>query len=177
MSTAEPQPVALAAPPEAAPPKAGALSAATQSAIEALAHRYANKRAACVEALKLVQRERRWVDDRGLDEVARLLDMSPSELDAVATYYNLIYRRPVGRHVILLCDSVSCWLMGHDRLRAGLERRLGIGLGQTSADERFTLLPIVCLGHCDHAPALMIDEQLYGDVDPDSLDPLLERYP
>jgi len=146
------------------------------SAVQALARRYEDKRAACIEALMEVQRRHRWISDRRLREVAALLDMAPDELDGVATFYNLLFRRPVGRHVIMLCDSVSCWLMGHDALSQALTQRLGIRRGETTADRRFTLLPIVCLGHCDHAPALMIDEDLHGDVEPQALDALLERY-
>jgi NADH-quinone oxidoreductase subunit E len=102
--------------------------------------------------------------------------MSPDDLDSVATFYNLIYRKPVGRHVILLCNSVSCWIMGYDRLRERLCRRLGIQLGETTADGRFTLLPIVCLGTCDHAPALLLDNDLHRDLSPDSVEQILESY-
>jgi NADH-quinone oxidoreductase subunit E len=142
----------------------------------ALAH-YENKRAASVDALKVVQRRRRWVSDESLREVARLLEMSAEELENVATFYNLIFRKPVGRHVILVCNSVSCWIMGYERLRQRLQETLAIAPGETTADERFTLLPIVCLGACDRAPAMMIDEDLYGDIDPDRLDGILARHP
>ena len=91
--------------------------------------------------------------------------MTPDELDGVATFYNLIFRKPVGRHVIMLCDSVSCWIMGYERLRAQPDDAAGHRLGETTADGRFTLLPIVCLGACDHAPAMMIDDDLHGDLD------------
>jgi len=141
-----------------------------------LTHRYRDRRAACIEALKLVQRRHRWVSDERLAELAELLGMTREELDGVATFYNLVFRRPVGRHVILICDSVSCWIAGHDALLGHLERRLGISPGGTTPDERFTLLPIVCLGHCDHAPAMMIDADLHGDVDPARIDSLLESY-
>jgi NADH-quinone oxidoreductase subunit E len=152
------------------------LAAELVQAVQALAGEYTDRRAACVEALKLVQQRYRWVDDAHLRALARLLDMTAAELDGVATYYNLVYRRPVGRHLILLCDSVSCWLMGQEALCAALQRRLGITAGQTTADERFTLLPIVCLGYCDHAPALMIDDDLHGDVDTTRLQRLLDAY-
>ncbi len=145
--------------------------------IEAEFPRYEQKRAVGIEALKVVQRHRGWVSDEVLREVAAFLDMTPDELDNVATFYNLIFRRPVGRHVILVCDSVTCWIMGYERLRQALQDRLRIKLGETSPDKRFTLLPIVCLGTCDHAPALMIDEDLHRDVDPSRLEEILERYP
>ena len=102
--------------------------------------------------------------------------MSRDDLDSVATFYNLIYRKPVGRHVILLCNSVSCWILGYERLRQRLGERLGIQLGETTPDGRFTLLPIVCLGTCDHAPALMIDNDLHRDLTPESVDRILEEY-
>ena len=75
---------------------------------------YPTKQAACIEALKIVQKHDGWVSDDALKEVAVLIGMPASELDSVATFFNLIYRRPVGKHVILLCDSVSCWLMAFE---------------------------------------------------------------
>ncbi|MPZ43649.1 MAG: NADH-quinone oxidoreductase subunit NuoE [Betaproteobacteria bacterium] len=152
------------------------LTADDVSAVQAFARRYQHKRAACIEALMAVQRRHRWISDQKLREVAALLDMTPDELDGVATFYNLLFRRPVGRHVIMVCDSVSCWLMGHDALLAALQQRLGVQRGQTTADDRFTLLPIVCLGHCDHAPAMLIDDDLHGDVEPEKLDAVLAAY-
>jgi NADH-quinone oxidoreductase subunit E len=144
--------------------------------IEADFEHYPQKRALSIDALKVVQRHRGWVSDESLRDVAELLEMSPDELDNVATFYNLIFRRPVGRHVILMCDSISCWVMGYDQIREHLKSRLGIGLGETSADGRFTLLPIVCLGACDHAPVLMIDNDLHTDLDAQKLDEILTKY-
>lgn len=138
--------------------------------------RYPDPRAACVEALKIVQRSRGWVSDDSLRELAEHLGMTADELDGVATFYNMIFRRPVGRHVIFLCDSVSCWIMGYDRLRERLCSKLGARLGETTADGRFTLLPIVCLGACDHAPAMMVDEDLHRDLDPEKAEQALENY-
>ena len=107
------------------------------------------KKAACVEALKVVLEHRRWVSDESLQDVAHYLDMSAEELDSVATFYNLIFRREVGRHVILVCDSISCWVMGYENLRDNLFKRLGIKFGETTADGQFTILPNCCLGTCD----------------------------
>lgn len=137
---------------------------------------YEDRRAGCVDALRIVQRHRGWISDEALADVARVLEMSDSELDGIATFYNLVYRQPVGRHVILLCDSASCWILGYERLRARLEERLGIGFGETSSGGRFTLLPTVCLGACDHAPVMMIDETLHEDVAIDRLEEILKRY-
>jgi len=152
------------------------LTESEKKEIEAEARHYDYKRAACVDALKVVQRHRGWVSDESLRDVAEYLEMTPDELDNVATFYNLIFRKPVGKHVILVCDSVSCWIMGYERVRQRLSERLGIGFGETTADERFTLLPIVCLGTCDHAPAIMIDGDLCRDVDPEKVDAILAQY-
>jgi NADH-quinone oxidoreductase subunit E len=148
--------------------------------IQAIDHELAvvpERRAACLEALQVVQRHRGgWVDDEALRDVAAYLGMSAAELDGVATFYNLIRRQPVGRHVIHLCDSVSCWILGYEGVRAALRERLGIGFGETSGDGRFTLLPIQCLGTCDRAPAMMIDEDLHRDLDLERLDAILDGY-
>jgi NADH-quinone oxidoreductase subunit E len=152
------------------------LSDAEKREIEAQLAHYEYKRAACVEALSIVQQYQGWVSDESLDEVAAMLDMTPTELDSVATFYNLIFRRPVGQHVILLCDSVSCWIMGYERLLEALTAHLHITLGDTTADGQFTLLPMPCLGTCDHAPALMIDNDLHHDLDPEHIAPILDLY-
>ena len=132
--------------------------------------------AAAVEALKVVQARRRWVSDESLAGVAEVLGMTPAELDAVATFYSFLFRRPVGRHVVQLCDSMVCWSLGEERLLAALTAKLGITFGGTTADGRFTLLPVPCLGACDRGPALLIDEDLHGPVTPEMLDGILETY-
>ena len=141
---------------------------------EQLKH-YDTKRPAFIEALKIVQRYRGWVSDEAIQDIAAFLEMTPDELDNVATFYNLIFRRPVGKYVILLCDSVSCWLLGYDAVRERIRERLGIGLGETTADGTFTLLPNVCLGTCDHAPAMMINDELYRDLTVERVDEILEQ--
>ena len=152
------------------------LSAEERREIEAEFARYPTRRAVCIDAMKIVQRHRGWVSDESLEEIAQLLEMSLDELDGVASFYNLLFRKPVGRHVVLLCDSVSCWIMGYDRLRERLCSKLGVRLGETTRDGRFTLLPIVCLGTCDHAPAMMVDQDLHRDLDPEKADQALETY-
>ena len=152
------------------------LTDAQRQEIESHMAEYPYKRAACIEALKVVQRERGWVSDEDLEEIAALLEMTPSELDNVATFYNLIFRKPVGKHVILLCDSVSCWLMGYEKMRQHLHERLGIEFGETTPDGEFTLLPMVCLGDCDHAPVMMVGPNLHNDLNPDKIDKILESY-
>ncbi|NLR80763.1 NADH-quinone oxidoreductase subunit NuoE [Chitinophaga eiseniae] len=134
------------------------------------------KKAACIEALKIVQQQRRWISDESVADIAAMLDMSTAEVDSVATFYNLIFRQPVGRHVILLCDSISCYVMGYTKIKQALVELLHIGYGQTTPDDRFTLLPNACLGTCDHAPALMVDNDLYRDIAISDLPQILDQY-
>ena len=140
-----------------------------------LAH-YADGRAASIGALKVVQQHRGWVPDEAIPQIASMIGLSAAELDGVATFYSLIFRQPVGRHVIKVCDSISCFLTGYDQVRQGLEQKLGIRYGQTTSDGRFTLLPICCLGACDRGAALMVDDDLHGNVTAQGLDRILEAY-
>lgn len=152
------------------------LSSEDIQAIREEMHHFPAKRAAAGEALKIVQRRHGWVSDEHLKEVAALLEMSPAELDGFATFYTLIYRKPVGRHVILICESISCHVMGYPKMLAHLRARLGVDLGQTTADGRFTLLPVPCLGACDHAPAMMVDQDMHLDLDEQKIDQVLAKY-
>jgi NADH-quinone oxidoreductase subunit E len=144
--------------------------------IEAEIKKYAQKRAAAVDALKIVQRYRGWISNDSLKDIALFLDMTDDELDSVGTCYNLIYRKPVGRHVILVCDSISCWVTGYESILEHLEKRLGITFGLTTSDGRFTLLPTVCLGACDKAPVMMVDNDLHGELTSAKIDEILEKY-
>ena len=145
--------------------------------IDAVTALYETRVAASVEAMRIVQDTRGWVSDEGLADLAEYLDVSPSSLESLATFYSLIFRKPVGRHVILVCDSVCCWMEGSEELVARLGERLGVGLGGTSDDGRFTLLPVVCLGACEQAPAMLVDWHLHGNVDSADLESILTLYP
>lgn len=144
--------------------------------IQAEFENYETRHAVSLDALRIVQQHRGWVDDGTLREVAALLEISPEELESVATFYNQIFRQPVGQHVIRVCDSVSCWLTGSDQLRQRLVQSLGVGLGGTTSDGQFTLLPAVCLGTCDHGPAMMVDGDLYRDLENTDIGPILANY-
>jgi NADH-quinone oxidoreductase subunit E len=147
-----------------------------QAEIEAEFPNYPDRKAICIDAMRIVQKRRGWISDETLCDIAQLLGMSTTELDGVASFYNLIFRQPVGRHVIFICDSVSCWIMGYERIRQRLSESLSINLGETTHDGRFTFLPIVCLGACDHAPVMMIDQDTHHDLDPGTIQNLLNDY-
>tara|TARA_B110000967_G_scaffold176882_1_gene190621 strand:- start:2018 stop:2551 length:534 start_codon:yes stop_codon:yes gene_type:complete len=130
------------------------------------------KAGAAIDALKIVQAQRGWVSDESLRAIAKHLEMSAEELDGVATFYNLIYRRPVGEKVILFCDSVSCWICGCDAIKAKLSAKLGVDYGETTADNQYTLLPVPCLGACDRAPVMMVADDLITHLDEAKIDQL-----
>ena len=137
---------------------------------------YPDRQSVCIEALKIAQKRRGWLSGDTLQDIAGFLGMTTDELDNVATFYNLLYRKPVARHVILICDSVSCWIRGYGLLREHFRSTMGLIPGGTTPDRRFTLLPIVCLGACGGAPAMMVDGELYENLDPAKIDRILEKY-
>jgi len=120
--------------------------------------------AVAIDALKIVQSHRGWVSDDSLQAIAQHLEMSAAELEGIATFYNLIFRRPVGDKVILLCNSITCWIKGCDNLQKRISDQLGVELGQTTPDNRYTLLPVTCLGACDKAPVMMVGDDLHENV-------------
>ncbi len=132
-----------------------------------------DRQSGAIDALKVIQASRGWVSDEAINDLAPVLGMSTAELDSVATFYNLIYRQPVGRHVIHLCDSVSCWIMGEESILDYLQKKLGIQPGQTTSDGMFTLLPNACLGHCEQAPVMMLDGEIVGNLTPEKIDQAL----
>ncbi|WP_241242259.1 NADH-quinone oxidoreductase subunit NuoE [Thalassotalea sp. G2M2-11] len=133
------------------------------------------REAAGIEALKIVQAHRGWISDDSLLAIAHYLQMSSAELEGVATFYNLIYRQPVGKFVIHLCNSVSCHLTGYAEVLAAVKQYLGIEYGQTTQDGLFTLLSNACLGGCDKSPVMMIGSEHYQQLTPDLAIDILEQ--
>jgi NADH-quinone oxidoreductase subunit E len=121
-------------------------------------------REAAVDVMKSLQSHYGWLTDEAVGEAAELLGLSPLQVEELATFYEMIYRRPVGKQVIHVCDSISCWAMGGESLLQHVAGLLGIGVGETTPDELFTLLPCCCLGNCGQAPTLMIGDTIYGRV-------------
>jgi NADH-quinone oxidoreductase subunit E len=128
-----------------------------------------------IDVLRAIQSRHGWVPDEGVELAAQLLRTSPLKIEEVATFYDKIYRQPVGRRVIHICDSICCWSRGGEEVYTYLREKLGIGPGQTTADGAFTLLPTCCLGACGEAPALMIGFTTYGNLTPERIDAILEQ--
>ncbi|WP_199609084.1 NADH-quinone oxidoreductase subunit NuoE [Flocculibacter collagenilyticus] len=134
---------------------------------------YELRSAAAIDALQIVQKQRRWISDDTLFAIADLLKISPAQLDSVATFYNHIYRKPVGKYVIHVCDSIACWLADYHALILHIKQQLKIEFGETTPDEQFTLLTNVCLGSCDKPPAIMINGEIMEYVTPQKFDDIL----
>jgi NADH-quinone oxidoreductase subunit E len=126
-----------------------------------------------VDLLRAIQAHHGWVPDDGVLLTAETLGVLPIEVEEVATFYDKIFRREVGRRVIHVCDSVCCWATGAEMIAGHLQKSLGIGLGETTADGLFTLLPTCCLGACGDAPAMMIGLTTYGHLTPEKIDRIL----
>ena len=135
----------------------------------------AHPRELVVDAMFSIQDHYGFLSDEAVAETAALVGMSPVEVEELATFYPFIYREPVGRYVIHVCDSVVCWMGGQEPLQAHLMRRLGIGMGETTTDGLFTLLAVCCIGYCDRSPAILINKKVYGPLTPETLDAILER--
>ena len=149
----------------------------TRRRIREILARYPTSRAAALPVLYEAQREFGRMDAAAVQAVARVLGLSRAEVYGLATYYTMFSEEPLGRHVIHLCDNLACSLLGAESLRGHLERRLGIRVGGTTPDGRFTLRTAECLGACGGAPAMLVDDDLHEGLTPERIDEVLERYP
>ena len=132
-----------------------------------------NPREAAVDVMKELQRHYGWLTDEAVGAAADLLGLSPLQVEELASFYEMIYRRPVGKKVIHVCDSISCWSTGCNAIMEHLRQRLGIALGETTADGLFTLIPCCCLGNCGEGPTMIIGDTLYGRLTPEKVDAIL----
>jgi NADH-quinone oxidoreductase subunit E len=128
-----------------------------------------------VEVMFALQRHYGYLSDEALREGALLLEMNALELEELATFYDFIYRRPVGKYVIHVCDGLMCWMLNHQSVLDYLCQRLGIASGGTTEDGLFTILPVGCIGYCDHAPAMLINGRMVGPLTPESLEEILQQ--
>lgn len=149
------------------------LSDAEKAEIDREFPHYEDKASVGLEALRIVQKHRGWVSDESLQAVSDYLEIPAAQLESVATYFQLIFRQPVGKEVILLCKSASCWIMGCARLQKHIEQKLHIPPGATTEDGLFTLLETPCLGDCDRAPVMMVGDEMYRDLTEESIDKII----
>ena len=127
-----------------------------------------------VDVMYVLQNHFGHLCDEAVEHAARFTGMAEVEVEELATFYDFIYREPVGRFVIHVCDGVVCWMHHEDNVFRHLCDKLGVEVGQTTEDGMFTLLPSVCIGHCDQAPAMLVNGRLYGPLTPEMIDDVLE---
>ena len=143
--------------------------------IEKILTRYPTKQAALLPVLWVAQETWGWISKEAAEEVARILDLPPSHVDGVLTFYTMYNVRPVGQHLIQICTSISCHLAGAGSLVEHCKKRLRIGLEETTKDGRFTLVEVECIAGCDKAPSLMVNDSYHEPMDVTKLDDLLDR--
>lgn len=149
------------------------LSEKTKKSILDLQKLYPEKRSALIPALHLAQAEVGYLPRETQKEVAVLFDIDPNEVNAVVTFYDMFFEKPVGKHLVHVCKNVSCMLRGADHLLEKLCQKLHVAPGETTADGEFTVIPSECLAACDRAPMLLIDDAVLGPVNESDLDEIL----
>ena len=128
-----------------------------------------------IDVMVALQTHYGYLSDEALRQGAALLRMTPVELEELATFYEFIFREPVGKYVIHVCDGIVCWMNGHQSVLDYLSTKLGIRPGETTPDGLFTLLPVCCIGYCDRSPAMLVNRIAYGPLTPEKIDDILRR--
>jgi NADH-quinone oxidoreductase E subunit len=143
--------------------------------VEKILKRYPDKRSAMIPLLWLVQHTAGYVTAEGMAEVAEIIGVTLAQVQEAVTFYTMFHQKPVGKYLISVCNNISCSLLGADHLVEHVEARLGIATGETTADGRFTLQTVECLGACTMAPVMMINEILYPNLTPEKIDQILKN--
>jgi len=152
-----------------------ALRDAEKEQIEMAAAEFPRRRSALIPALRIVQESRGCVDREAMRDIAEAFELHPMEVEEVASFYSMINTQPVGKHLIQVCRSISCFIMGANSIIRLLETRLGARVGETTKDGKFTLMTVECLGSCGTAPVMMIGEQYHEDLKPEKVEQILAR--
>lgn len=144
--------------------------------LEEQIQRVAHPRELAIDVINALQDHYGYFSDEAVDQAAGLLGMTPLEIEELATFYTFIYREPVGKYVIHVCDSLICWMEGEENLLEHLLNSLGIRVGETTSDGLFSVLPVCCIGYCDHAPAILVNRKAYGPLTLSAMDELIEKF-
>jgi len=144
--------------------------------IDAIATEYPERRSAILPALRLAQEEHGgWLPPEAIREVSDALDLAPAQVEAVASFYDMLHLEPVGRHIVEVCTNLSCALVGAQQVLEAFERELGVRPGETSEDGRFTLRAIECAGGCGRAVVVVVDEHYREPVRPEDVPGIVEE--
>ena len=147
----------------------------TKKKIEEVVSRYASKEAALLPVLHLVQREVGFISQEQEKQVSQLLGIKPIKVKEVVTFYTMFNRTEIGKYHIQVCSNLSCSLLGAESLIEHLKQKLGIEVGETTADKKFTLTTVECLGACEQAPCMMINFDYHGNLDKEKIDDILDN--
>ncbi len=147
----------------------------TKKKIEEIASRYASKEAALLPVLHLVQREKGFISQQEEKQVAHLLNIKPIKIKEVVTFYTMFNQKEVGKYHIQVCSNLSCSLLGAEFLIDHLKDKLGIEVGETTSDQKFTLTTVECLGACEQAPCMMVNFDYHGNLDKEKIDNILDN--
>jgi NADH-quinone oxidoreductase E subunit len=151
------------------------LSEAVSQKIRALIDKYPQKRSALIPSLHLAQREAGYISQDAICEIARIFDLSPNEVSEVVSFYTMFHRKPVGKYVIQVCTNISCMLCDAEEIVDHLTRKLGIQMGETTADNKYTLMEVECLGSCGTSPVIQINDDYYEELTPQKVDQILDN--
>ena len=163
--------------PDSQQPESFAFTPQNSAAAEAIIAKYPSGRqaSAVMPLLDLAQRQHHnWLPHAAVIHIAEMLEMPPIRVYEVATFYTMYNLAPLGEHMVQVCTTTPCWLRGSDDIVAACSSKLGIGLGETSADGKFTLLEVECLGACVNAPMMLIDDDYYEDLTPENTAAILD---
>jgi NADH-quinone oxidoreductase E subunit len=127
-----------------------------------------------IPVLYLTQREFGYLSPEAIEYVAELMGLSPARVYGVVTFYTMLYRKPVGEHHVQVCRTLPCALKGAEKITELLKARLGIGVGETTGDGRFTLSEVECLASCGTAPMMQVNDDYYEDLTEDKLERILQ---
>ena len=151
----------------------------TEDKFKHLVSIYPRKRSALIPMLLLAQKEQGYVTNAAIDYIANYLELNPSEVDSILSFYTLLRRKPVGKYHIMICTNLSCLLSGSDEIEACVKRKLGVNLGEITPDGLFSAIEFECLASCTTAPVIQVNGEFYENLDvkktEEILDELLRR--
>lgn len=154
-----------------------AFSAEHEAQAKKIIARYPNGRqaSAVIALLDLAQRQSSgWLPKDAIEYVANYLDMAPIRVYEVVSFYSMFNKAPVGKHLVQVCRTTPCWLRGADDISKTCQKKLGVGLGQTSEDGNFTVVEVECLGACANAPMVQINDEYYEDLTPERMAEIID---
>ena len=147
----------------------------TEDKFKHLVSIYPRKRSALIPMLLLAQKEQGYITNEAIDYVARYLELNPSEVDSILSFYTLLRRKPAGKYHLMICTNLACLLRGSDEIEECVERKLGIKLGEVTPDGLFSAIEFECLASCTTAPVMQVNGEFYENLDVKKTEEILEK--